>query len=313
MRGELSGSSTGGSPDWRDAATIRLLESRLEIPNEELWAARLAVRHDLFEFARAGAGWRRTAARGLGRRHAPPRAPTIGFARRFTSYKRPTLLFRDPDRLARLITSADRPVQFVFAGKAHPADEAGKHHLQMIIRHALDPKMGGRIAFIDDYDLHVGRRLVQGCDVWLNTPRKPMEASGTSGMKAGMNGVLHLSIGDGQAEAHDGTNGWQIVGNPSSSDTDELMPPTPRRHAARTRSGPHFYDRDATGLGVAGWPWSSSRSGPSPEVLGPHAQGLRASCLRAGHHQSGRPGVDNRGWLASPLNLPLRALRHRDA
>jgi starch phosphorylase len=243
--------------DWRDRyEDPDFWKAVLEIPDEELWAARLAVRSDMFQFVRERARRRWTDD------HAPARVIsagvmldsrvlTIGFARRFTTYKRPTMLFRDPERLARLIMSADRPVQFVFAGKAHPADEAGKHHLQMIIRHALEPRMGGRIAFVDDYDLHVGRRLVQGCDVWLNTPRKPMEASGTSGMKAGMNGVLHLSIGDGWwAEGYDRTNGWQIVGSPASehaedvdwADADALYSLLEREVI------PTFYDRDEEGL-----------------------------------------------------------------
>ena len=142
---------------------------------------------------------------------------TIGFARRFTSYKRPELLFSDPDRLARILNTWGRPVQFVFAGKAHPADDVGKHHLQHIYRHALDPKFGGRIAVVDDYDLHVSHFLVQGCDVWMNNPRKPLEASGTSGMKAAINGTPHMSIGDGWwAEGFTGENGWLIEGTSQS-------------------------------------------------------------------------------------------------
>ena len=124
-------------------------------------------------------------------------ALTIGFARRFTGYKRPDLIFRDPERLARILNTPGRPVQIVFAGKSHPADDTGKHRLQGVYRHALDPAFAGRVAFVEDYDLHVAHFLVQGCDVWLNNPRKPLEASGTSGMKASINGVPHFSIGDG--------------------------------------------------------------------------------------------------------------------
>ena len=113
-----------------------------------------------------------------------PDALTIGFARRFAGYKRPELIFHDPERLARILNAAGRPVQIIFAGKSHPADDIGKHHLQRVYRRALDPLFGGRVAFVDDYDLHVAHFLVQGCDVWLNNPRKPLEASGTSGMKA---------------------------------------------------------------------------------------------------------------------------------
>ena len=115
------------------------------------------------------------------------------------------------------------PVQIVFAGKAHPADDTGKHHLQQVYRRALDPMFGGRIAFVDDYDLHVAHFLVQGCDVWLNNPRKPLEASGTSGMKAAINGVPHLSIGDGWwAEGYNGTNGWLIDGARRRDDSDAV-------------------------------------------------------------------------------------------
>jgi len=180
-----------------------------------------------------------------------PTALTLGFARRFTGYKRPDLVFRDAERLARLITSADRPVQFVFAGKAHPADEAGKHHLQHIYRQALDARMAGRIAFVDDYDLHVAHMLVQGCDVWLNTPRKPLEASGTSGMKASMNGTLHLSIGDGWwAEGHTSQNGWVIEGAPASTDVDAVDNADAAALYALLEDEvvPAFYERDVRGV-----------------------------------------------------------------
>jgi starch phosphorylase len=180
-----------------------------------------------------------------------PHALTIGFARRFTGYKRPDLLFRDLDRLAQLVTRPGRPVQFVFAGKAHPADDAGKHALQTIFRHALDPRLAGRIAIVDDYDLHVAHVLTQGCDVWLNTPRKPLEASGTSGMKASMNGSLHLSIADGWwAEGFDTTNGWQIVGAPESADHEavDIADADALYTLLENDVVPTFYDRGADGV-----------------------------------------------------------------
>ena len=176
-----------------------------------------------------------------------PDALTIGFARRFTGYKRPELIFHDPERLARILNAAGRPVQIVFAGKSHPADDIGKHHLQRVYQRALDPLFGGRIAFVDDYDLHVAHFLVQGCDVWLNNPRKPLEASGTSGMKAAINGVPHLSIGDGWwAEGFTGANGWVIDGgapadNPDAvdaADADALY------RLLEEEVVPAFYDRD---------------------------------------------------------------------
>jgi glycogen phosphorylase len=177
-------------------------------------------------------------------------ALTIGFARRFTSYKRPDLIFRDPDRLARILTTPGRPVQLVFAGKSHPADDTGKHRLQGVFRHALDPRFAGRIAFIEDYDLHVAHFLVQGCDVWLNNPRKPLEASGTSGMKASVNGVPHLSIGDGWwAEAYNGQNGWLIDGGVGgdehavdAADAEMLY------RLLEDDVVPTFYDRDGEGV-----------------------------------------------------------------
>src|SRR5690606_32858862 len=173
----------------------------LTIPDEELWAVRTSLREYLLAFVRERARrlWtedrvnatRVLAAGSLLETHTL----TIGFARRFTAYKRPSLIFHNPDRLARILNAPGRPVQIIFAGKAHPADDVGKHHLQGVYRRALDPAFAGRVAFLEDYDLHVAHFLVQGCDIWLNNPRKPLEASGTSGMKACMNGVPQVSIG----------------------------------------------------------------------------------------------------------------------
>jgi glycogen phosphorylase len=212
--------------DWADRQDDPTLWDRiLDVPDAELWKARLDLRTYLFAFIRQRARslWaqdRMSASRILAAGTLlDSDALTIGFARRFTGYKRPDLIFRDPDRLARLLNAPGRPVQIVFAGKSHPADDTGKHRLQGVYRHALDPAFGGRIAFVEDYDLHVAHFLVQGCDVWLNTPRKPLEASGTSGMKASLNGVPHLSIGDGWwAEGYNGLNGWLIDGGENGPD-----------------------------------------------------------------------------------------------
>ncbi|PJF45582.1 MAG: alpha-glucan phosphorylase, partial [Candidatus Thermofonsia Clade 3 bacterium] len=122
-----------------------------------------------------------------------PYSLTIGFARRFATYKRATLILRDYERLLRIITNPDMPVQIVFAGKAHPADEPGKLLIQQVYRAVKDPRAAGRLVFLEDYDMNLARLLVQGVDVWLNNPRRPNEASGTSGMKAALNGVLNFS------------------------------------------------------------------------------------------------------------------------
>jgi starch phosphorylase len=228
----------------------------MDIPDEELWAARNALRNYLFTFIleRARSRWKEehvSAARVVAAGTLlDPNALTIGFARRFTGYKRPELIFHDPDRLLGILNAARRPLQLVFAGKAHPADDTGKHHLQQVYRRAIDPLFGGRIAFVDDYDLHVAHFLVQGCDVWLNNPRKPLEASGTSGMKASINGVPHLSIGDGWwAEGFTGDNGWLI--DPKTTGDQDAMDAADAEALYQLLEHeivPAFYDRDAHGL-----------------------------------------------------------------
>jgi len=140
-----------------------------------------------------------------------PYALTIGFARRFATYKRAALVLRNIDRLRKIVTDPARPVQFIFAGKAHPADDPGKHVIQDLYRVIKDAGLGGRMVFLEDYDMNVARHLVQGVDVWLNHPRRPLEASGTSGQKAAANGVLNLSVLDGWwREGYNGSNGWAI-------------------------------------------------------------------------------------------------------
>jgi starch phosphorylase len=245
------------APDWRQRHDDEQMWDAIEtIPDEELWAVRQALRNYLFAFIRERARIRWTEERvGPGQIVAAgtllnPHALTIGFARRFTAYKRPELLFQDPDRLARILSAARQPVQILYAGKSHPADDSGKHHLQRIYKRALDQGFGGRIAFIDDYDLHVAHYMVQGCDVWLNTPRKPLEASGTSGMKAAVNGVPHLSIGDGWwAEGYNGANGWLIDGKCQSLDPAEVdaADADALYRLLETQVVPTFYDRNAQG------------------------------------------------------------------
>ncbi len=231
-----------------------LWEGVLAIPDEDLWAVRQLLRRHLFAFVRERARQRWTDEHVATPRIVvagtllDPDVLTIGFARRFAGYKRPELVFTDAERLARILNAAGRPVQIIFAGKSHPADEVGKHHLQRVYRRALDPAFGGRVAFVDDYDLHVAHFLVQGCDLWLNTPRKPLEASGTSGMKAAINGVPHLSIGDGWwAEGFTPGNGWVIDG--SSGGNDEAVDVADAHALYRLLEEevvPAYYDRDAS-------------------------------------------------------------------
>ena len=247
-------------PGWLDHVDEATLWERLnDIPDAEIWQMRQSLRYDLFSFIRERmrtrfsqehVGQSRIVSAGA---MLDPEALTLGYARRFTAYKRPEMIFHDPDRLARILNQIDRPVQIVFAGKAHPADEPAKHNLQRVFKHALDPKFGGRLAFIDDYDMHVAHYLVQGCDVWLNNPRKPLEASGTSGMKASLNGVPHLSIGDGWwAEGYNGRNGWLIESqtNPDDHAATDAADAVALYELLENEIVPAFYDRDRGGRGL---------------------------------------------------------------
>jgi starch phosphorylase len=239
--------------DWRDRHDDPTLwQHILEVPDDALWHARKALRQYLFAFVRERARqrWRdeqvsvaRVVAAGT---LLDPNALTIGYARRFTGYKRAELIFHNPERLQTILNASRRPVQIVFAGKAHPADETGKHHIQQVYRRAIDPKFGGRIAFVDDYDLHVAHFLVQGCDIWMNNPRKPMEASGTSGMKASLNGVPHFSIGDGWwAEGFTGENGWLIdAGEEASPEAQDAADAARMYDILEREIVPAFYDRE---------------------------------------------------------------------
>ena len=184
-----------------------------------------------------------------------PDALTIGFARRFATYKRATLLLRDVDRLKRILTDPKRPVQILLAGKAHPHDTEGKELIRQIIRFARDPQVRRTVVFLEDYDISVARYLVQGADVWLNTPRRPNEASGTSGMKLLANGGLNLSILDGWwDEAYDREVGWAI-GNGEEYSNPEYQDQVESEalyHILENDVVPLFYDRDAAGI-PRGW------------------------------------------------------------
>ena len=178
-----------------------------------------------------------------------PEPLTIGFARRFATYKRGAMLFRDEERLRQLLTNVKRPVQLVFAGKAHPADELGKRVLQRVWHATRDPRFEGRIAFVEDYDLHVAHRMIQGVDLWLNLPRVPKEASGTSGMKAALNGVPQLSTVDGWwAEGFTGDNGWAL---PPVEGSDDEIDTLDHRHVFELLEReivPMYYDRGDDGI-----------------------------------------------------------------
>jgi starch phosphorylase len=180
---------------------------------------------------------------------------TIGFARRFATYKRANLILQDIERIGSLVNDPQVPIQFIFAGKAHPRDLPGKDVLQEMAGLMRDPRFAGKVLFVEDYDINVARHIVQGVDVWLNTPRKPMEASGTSGMKAAMNGALNLSIADGWwPEGHDGDNGWVIEGKDCGSDQDcqDREDALALYHLLEEQVVPAFYDRDAKGV-PRGW------------------------------------------------------------
>jgi glycogen phosphorylase len=234
--------SVGGVWDGADEASWKGVES---LPADEIWAARRAGRTELVEFVRSR----------LGDALLDPDALTIGFARRFATYKRATLLLSQPDRLREMLLSADRPVQFVFAGKAHPADQPGKDMIRDIELFARHLDVGHRFLFVPDYDMAVARLMYHGCDVWLNNPRRPLEACGTSGMKAALNGALNCSILDGWwDECFDGENGWAITSAGDDPDTTrrDLREATSLFGLLEREIVPLFYQRDAAGL-PHGW------------------------------------------------------------
>jgi starch phosphorylase len=226
-----------------------------EIPDEELWEARHRQRRQLVEFIRSRSTQDRLL-RSDQREYVDAAATgfddnvlTIGFARRVATYKRLELLTRDPGAALALL-SGERPVQVVLAGKAHPRDDEAKHSLQRIFGMKSATAVGQRVVYLDDYDLATATMLVRGCDVWLNLPRPPLEASGTSGMKSAFNGGLQLSVLDGWwAEAYDGTNGWALPGDTSEdADTQDERDAGILHTLLAGEVVPDFYDRDERGL-----------------------------------------------------------------
>jgi starch phosphorylase len=228
-----------------------------EVPDLELWRSHERCREQLIAFAR------RRLKEQLRRRGAPateikaaeecldPEALTIGFARRFAPYKRGALIFHDLERLVRILSDHDRPVQIIFAGKAHPRDDRGKEIIKQILSYARQPEFRRRIVFLENHDMELARYLVQGCDVWLNNPIKPLEASGTSGMKVAPNGGLNLSVLDGWwPEAYDGENGWAIGDGQIYEDPEyqNVVESDAIYELLEKEIVPMFYDRTADGL-----------------------------------------------------------------
>ena len=227
------------------------------IPNRELWDVRNHLKRKLAFYTQERARRRwvqggyhpvQVVASGV---MLDPYVLTIGFARRFATYKRANLILKDFDRLLEIINNPNRPVQIIFAGKAHPADEPGKMLIQEVYRAVKKAENGGRIVFLEDYDMNIARYLVQGVDVWMNTPRRPNEASGTSGMKAAVNGALNFSVLDGWwREAYNGENGWAI--GPDADLTSSVQDETDLESLYRTLEQeiiPLYYDnRDATDM-----------------------------------------------------------------
>jgi starch phosphorylase len=224
-------------PDWlAHHDEPALWEALANVPDDELWRIHLQSKRAFVGLIRerARTRWMRGLTEPTQLLAAgtllDPEALTIGFARRFATYKRATLIFQDMERLLRMLEDPWQPLQIVFAGKAHPADDPGKQLIREVYERALDRKLGARIAFVDDYDLHVAEAMVAGVDVWMNTPRPPMEACGTSGQKAGLNGVPHLSVLDGWwYEGYRGGNGWafgperdQVIPNDDTVDAADL-------------------------------------------------------------------------------------------
>jgi starch phosphorylase len=249
-------------PRWVEDSTDAGLWRRVaRIPDIELWRAHRRGREQLVDFARKRL---KKQLRQLGvtakeiavaDEVLDPDALTIGFARRFATYKRGSLILRDVDRLAGILNNPDRPVQIIVAGKAHPADHQGKELIRQIVQVSKQERFRHRIVFLEDYDMGVGRHLVQGVDVWLNTPRRPMEASGTSGMKVAFNGGLNMSVLDGWwCEGYKGNNGWAIGKGEVYDDTDYQDEVEGRAvyDLLEKEIVPLFYDRNSDGI-PRGW------------------------------------------------------------
>ncbi len=244
--------------EWRThPSDRRFLANLAHVPDEEMWRihelnrSRLVRRaRELLEFQLRSRNAQR-AEIAQAKSVLDHDVLTIGFARRFATYKRATLLLRDPERFEALLSDEERPVQFVLAGRAHPADDAGKEFIRRIVEFAHRPRMRRRVVFLENYDIAIARHLVQGCDVWLNTPRRPLEASGTSGMKAAVNGVLNVSVLDGWwCEGYASDCGWAIGAGEEYEDTDyqDMVESQALYNILENEVVPMFYDRETGDL-----------------------------------------------------------------
>lgn len=239
----------------------KLLDRLSQVDDDVLWRTRMSRKELLGRFVRER--MRSQAARHGGSPDdlraidslLPPERLTLGFARRFAAYKRATLMFHDPERLAKLLTDPKRPVQVVFAGKAHPADQEGQALIRTIVELSRTPELRGHVVVLEDYDARMARFLVQGVDVWVNSPRPPMEASGTSGMKAAVNGVINCSVLDGWwAEGHLGSNGWSfgMLDGTGDDAADDAHDAADLYETLEREVVPLYYDRDEEGI-PRGW------------------------------------------------------------
>jgi starch phosphorylase len=270
-REKLTNGATGDMPegtavwsrragiDW--AATIHKPEfwQRIMDPeflsDEELWALRYRLRRELIEFARrrlSRQSYQVTAGDYIRFEHLlNPDALTIGFARRFATYKRAPLIFQQFDNIVKLANDKHRPVQFIFAGKAHPRDDEGKKFIQQIIHLSKHSELAGHLVFLENYDIHIARQMVSGCDIWLNNPRRPLEASGTSGMKCGCHGCLNLSILDGWwREGYNGENGFAIGkdSHPDNVAEQDRVDSANLYQVLTEQIVPMFFNRDVQGI-----------------------------------------------------------------
>lgn len=238
--------------DWLEGRfNVEIWKKVDEISDAELWQYRCMLRRRLIEFVNEYVKQQSLPQEA----HLHPDVLTIGFARRFATYKRAPLLFEDMERAIQLFSREDRPIQMIYAGKAHPVDDGGKRFIQQIYEITQHPAFRGKVVFLEDYDMHIARMLVSGCDVWLNNPRRPLEASGTSGQKTAVHGGLNLSVLDGWwPEGYNGQNGWAFGREATGYYEDPVTQDVEDREALyrvlEYEVLPAFYDRNGEGLPI---------------------------------------------------------------